>query len=113
AVLMPLTAWMRDRLGSKILYTGALIVFVAGSLFCGLAWNLPTLILARVIQAFGGGALNPIGMAMISDAFHPKERAKAIGYWGVGAVCGPAFGPTLGGFLTDQISWRAIFLINL
>jgi MFS transporter, DHA2 family, multidrug resistance protein len=113
ATLMPLTAWMRDRMGSKILYTGALIVFVFGSVFCGLAWNLPSLILARVIQAFGGGALNPIGMAMISDAFHPRDRAKALGYWGVGAVCGPAFGPTLGGFLTEQISWRAIFLINL
>jgi len=113
ATLMPLTAWMRDKMGPKVLYTGALIVFTLGSLLCGVAWNLPSLIFARVIQAFGGGALTPIGMAMISDVFEPRERAKALGYWGIGAICGPAFGPTLGGYLTNQVSWRAIFLVNL
>src|SRR6476620_4235524 len=97
ASLMPLTAWLRDRMGHKELYILSLIVFTAGSLFCGLAWNLPTMIVARVLQAAGGAAITPTGMAMITETFEPHERGKALGFWGMGAVMGPAFGPTLGG----------------
>ncbi len=113
ATLMPLTAWLRDRVGYKILYIGSLIVFTLGSLLCGLAWNLPSLIMARVIQALGGGAINPTGMAMISESFLPQERGKAMGYWGMGVILGPAIGPTLGGLLTNNFGWRSIFLVNL
>jgi len=113
ATFMPLTGWLRDRFGPKLLYTTALIVFTAASLMCGLAWNLSSLVAARVLQAVGGGALTPIGLAMISDVFSPKERPRALGYWGMGAVVGPTFGPTLGGYLTNQVSWRSIFMINL
>src|ERR1700712_4908846 len=74
ATLMPLTAWLRDRVGHKFLYMLSLMVFTAGSLLCGVAWNLPMLILARVIQAIGGGALTPTGMAMISESFPAHER---------------------------------------
>jgi EmrB/QacA subfamily drug resistance transporter len=113
ATLMPLTAWLRDRVGHKMLYTMALVVFTLGSVLCGLAWNLPMLVLARVIQAIGGGALTPTGMAMITESFEPHERGKALGYWGVGAIMGPAFGPTLGGYLTKAFGWPSIFLVNL
>ncbi|MFA6430849.1 MAG: DHA2 family efflux MFS transporter permease subunit [Candidatus Margulisiibacteriota bacterium] len=113
AVLMPLTAWLRDRVGHKILYSVSLLVFVVGSLLCGLAWNIPSLIAARVIQALGGGAMNPTGMAMIAEVFEPKERGKAMGLFGMGIIVGPAFGPTLGGYLTMAFGWRSIFLINL
>ena len=113
ATLMPLTAWLRDRMGHKSLYIGSLIVFVAGSLLCGIAWNLPTLIIARVIQAIGGGAITPTGMAMITETFEPHERGKALGFWGMGAVMGPAFGPTVGGYLTKFFGWPSIFLVNL
>jgi EmrB/QacA subfamily drug resistance transporter len=113
ASLMPLTAWLRDRMGHKDLYILSLIVFTAGSLFCGLAWNLPTMIVARVLQAAGGAAITPTGMAMITETFEPHERGKALGFWGMGAVMGPAFGPTVGGFLTKQFGWPSIFLINL
>jgi EmrB/QacA subfamily drug resistance transporter len=113
AVLMPLTAWLRDRIGHKFLFTASLVVFTVGSLLCGLAWNIPSLIAARVIQALGGGAMSPTGMAMIAEVFEPKERGKAMGIFGVGVIIGPAFGPTLGGFLTVAFGWRSIFLVNL
>lgn len=113
ATLMPLTAWFRDRVGHKALFIASLVIFVAGSILCGLAWNLPALVVARVIQALGGGAITPTGMAMISEEFPPEERARALGYWGMGVIVGPAFGPTLGGWLTNVFGWRSIFLINL
>ena len=113
AVLMPLTAWLRDRIGHKILYTISLMTFTVGSLLCGLAWNLPALIAARVLQALGGGAMTPTGMAMIADVFEPKERGRAMGLFGMGILVGPAVGPTLGGFLTVAFGWRSIFLVNL
>lgn len=113
ASLMPLTAWLRDRIGHKSLYATSLIVFTLGSVLCGLAWDLPSLIVARVIQALGGGAITPTGMAMIAEVFDPEERGKAMGYWGVGVIAGPAIGPTLGGFLTQWFGWRSIFLVNL
>jgi DHA2 family multidrug resistance protein len=113
STFMPLTAWLRDRLGHRRLYMLSLTVFVLGSLLCGLAWNLPVLIAARVIQAFGGGAITPTGMAMIAEVFPPKERGRALGIWGVGVIVGPALGPTLGGYLTQTLGWRSIFDINL
>lgn len=113
ATLMPLTAWLRDRIGYKTLFGASLAVFTVGSLLCGAAWNLPSLICARVIQALGGGAIAPTGMAMISEVFPARERGKAIGIWGMGAIMGPALGPTLGGYLTRTFGWRSIFLVNL
>lgn len=113
STLMPITVWMRDQIGHKILFLGALFVFTLGSLLCGVAWNLPSMIVARVIQALGGGALTPTGMAMIAEVFLPQERGKAMGLWGIGVIVGPAFGPTLGGFLTKYFGWRSIFLVNL
>jgi DHA2 family multidrug resistance protein len=113
ATLMPLTAWLREHIGYKKLFLASLLVFTGGSLLCGLAWNLPALVAARVIQALGGGAITPTGMAMITEVFEPKERGKAIGYWAVGVIVGPAFGPTLGGYLTHVFGWRSIFTINL
>jgi DHA2 family multidrug resistance protein len=113
ATLMPLTAWLRDRIGHKALFIASLIVFTLGSILCGAAWSLPALVFARVIQALGGGAITPTGMAMISEEFPPHERARALGYWGMGVIVGPAFGPTLGGWLTSVFGWRSIFLVNL
>ena len=113
AALMPLTAWLRDKIGHKQLYVASLFVFTLGSVLCGLAWNLPSMIIARVIQAIGGGAITPTGMAMITETFEPHERGKALGFWGMGAVMGTAFGPTLGGYLTKYFGWPSIFMINL
>jgi MFS transporter, DHA2 family, multidrug resistance protein len=113
STLMPLTVWLRDRLGHRTLYILSLVVFTVGSVLCGVAWSLPVLLLARVVQAFGGGALTPTAMAMIAEAFPPAERGRALGIWGVGMIVGPAIGPTLGGYLTEAFGWRAIFDVNV
>jgi DHA2 family multidrug resistance protein len=113
SMFMPLTAWLRDRVGYRALYVASLAVFTGGSVMCGLAPNLPILVFARVLQALGGGAITPTGMAMIAEVFPPAERGRALGIWGVGVIVGPALGPTLGGYLTDAFGWRSIFNINL
>ncbi len=113
AALMPLTSWFRDRIGYKTLYLFSLALFTVGSLLCAMAWSLPSLIVARVLQAIGGGAITPTAMAMITEVFEPKERGKAMGLFGLGIIIGPIFGPTLGGFLTKFFGWRSIFTINL
>jgi DHA2 family multidrug resistance protein len=113
AVLMPATGWLRIHLGYKRTFLYSLVLFTVGSVLCGLAWNLPSLIVARVLQALGGGAISPTGMGMISEVFPPKERGKAMGYWGMGIIMGPTIGPTLGGYLTHTFGWRSIFLVNI
>jgi MFS transporter, DHA2 family, multidrug resistance protein len=113
ATLMPLTAWIRDHIGYKSLYIWSLFLFTLGSLLCGAAWNIESLVAARVLQALGGGAITPTGMAMISEVFPPGEKGKALGIWGMGFIVGSAIGPTLGGYLTNTFGWRSIFLINL
>lgn len=113
STFMPLTAWLRDWVGHRRLYLMALAVFTTGSVLCGVAWSLPALIAARVLQAFGGGAITPTGMAMIAEVFPPHERGRALGIWTVGVIVGPALGPTLGGYLTETLGWRSIFNINL
>jgi DHA2 family multidrug resistance protein len=113
ATLMPLTAWLRDRIGYRILFVTSLFVFTFGSVLCGAAWDVPSLVTARVIQALGGGAISPTGMAMITEVFDKSERGRAIGIWGMGLLVGPVIGPTAGGFLTMTFGWRSIFLVNL
>jgi DHA2 family multidrug resistance protein len=113
AVLMPATGWARDTFGSKRTFLFSLAVFTIGSLLCGLAWNNTTLVLARVVQAIGGGAIMPTGMTLITEVFEPHERGSAIGIWGLGAIIAPALGPTLGGFIVDTIGWRWIFFVNI
>lgn len=113
AALIPLTAWVRDRVGNVRLYCASLALFTFASVLCGIAPNLETLIIARVLQALGGGAINPTGMAMLAEAYSRDERGKALGWWGMVAVLGPALGPTIGGILTETWGWRWIFLVNI
>ncbi len=113
SIFMPLVNWMRNRIGFFNLYVISLSVFTIGSLLCGVSANLQTLIVARVIQALGGGAITPTAMAIMSIAFPQEKRGQAIGWWGVGTVFGPALGPTIGGVLTQQFGWPSIFFVNL
>ncbi|MFC1895905.1 DHA2 family efflux MFS transporter permease subunit [Thermodesulfobacteriota bacterium] len=113
AVAMPLVGWLVGRLGHKVLYLGSLSLFTIGSALCTIAWSYDSLILARIIQAVGGGAIQPVGMAIIAELFAPEERGKALGIWGTGIMIGPSVGPTLGGYLTDTFNWRSIFSVNL
>jgi EmrB/QacA subfamily drug resistance transporter len=113
AVVMPLTGWITTRLNYKVLYLGCLLVFTIGSAACAFCWSFGSLILFRVLQALGGGGIQPIGMAMIAELFEPHERGTALGIYGTGIMAGPALGPTLGGYLTDTFNWRTIFSVNV
>jgi len=113
AVVMPLVGWLTSRISYKALYLGSLLIFTVASALCAMAWSYESLIAARILQALGGGAIQPIGMAIVAELFEPHERGRALGIWGIGIMAGPALGPTLGGYLTDAFSWRTIFSVNL
>ena len=113
AVSMPATAALRERLGARRVYLLGLWLFTAGSLACSVAGDLVALVACRVVQALGAGVLVPAALVMISEAFPPMERGRAIGWWGIGAMLAPAIGPTLGGVLVQTIGWRSIFYLNL
>jgi EmrB/QacA subfamily drug resistance transporter len=107
------SSWAADKIGRKRSFVLTLAVFTVGSILCAAAPNLPLLVLARVIQGAGGGAMIPITMAMIYELFEPEERGQAIGIWGVAVMAAPAVGPVLGGTVVSEIGWRWLFLINV
>jgi MFS transporter, DHA2 family, multidrug resistance protein len=113
AVILPLTGWLARVFGRKRLLMLAVGGFTTASLLCGLAPTLPALILFRIIQGATGGALQPLSQAIMLEAFPPRERGKAMAFWGLGIVVAPMLGPVLGGWLTDNYSWRWVFYINL
>jgi len=113
AAVMPLMGWMTTRMSYKALYLGCLLIFTLASGACAMAWSFESLIAARILQALGGGAIQPIGMAIVAELFEPHERGRALGVWGTGIMVAPALGPTLGGYLTDAFGWRTIFSVNL
>lgn len=113
AISMPATSWLREVFGLKKVFIASLALFCFGSALCGLAWEKDSLVTFRVIQAIGGGALMPTGLTLVSEAFPPQELGMAMGIWSIGAMVAPAIGPFLGGYLVDEVSWRAIFYINL
>ena len=112
-VTTPVSGYLADRFGIKRVYLLGLSIFVVGSLLCGIAPSLGTLILARALQGFGGGIAQPLGPAQLYRAFPPKEQGIALGFFGVVLVFAPALGPILGGWLVDQNVWRVIFFINI
>jgi EmrB/QacA subfamily drug resistance transporter len=113
AAVIPIVGYLSDRVGSKTMFLLVLGLFTLGSALCVLAPTVPWLIAFRVLQGLGGGALIPVAMAMIFRLFAPTERAGAIVLLMVPLLLGPAFGPTLGGYLATSFSWNAIFTINL
>lgn len=113
AAVIPLAGFLSDRLGSKVVFLGALALFTAGSLACALAPSKELLITFRVIQGIGGGVLFPVAFAIIFRVFPPQERGPASAIIGVPVLLAPAFGPTIGGFLTTDFTWNAIFTINV
>lgn len=113
SVFMPLTSWLKNRIGFFNLYVISLSIFTFGSLLCSMSESLEWLVASRVIQAIGGGALQPTVLAMLTYIFPPEIRGKMLGWWGFGVVIGPALGPTLGGILTEHLGWPSIFYINV
>ena len=112
-VSIPFFTNMADRFGVKRIYLLSLILFTVASALCGLAWNLPSLIAGRVLQGLGGGALLPLAIAQIFTIFPHEERGRASATVGVPVLIAPALGPTLGGYLVENVSWRLIFYINI
>jgi DHA2 family multidrug resistance protein len=113
AIVLPMTGWLANYFGRKRLLMSAVTGFTLASALCGLATNLPMLIVFRIIQGATGGALQPLSQAVMLEAFPPRDRGKAMGFWGLGIVVAPMLGPVLGGWLTDNYSWRWVFYINI
>lgn len=113
AIILPMTGWLARQFGRKRLLLGAIIGFTASSFLCGLAPNLTSLIVFRVIQGASGGTMQPLSQAIMLEAFPPHERGKAMAAWGLCIVTAPILGPVVGGWLTDSWSWRWIFYINI
>jgi DHA2 family multidrug resistance protein len=113
AVIIPISGWLADVIGRKRYYMMSVALFTLSSLLCGLAPNLGLLIVARVLQGIGGGGLAPVEQSMLADTFPPEKRGLAFAAYGVVVIVGPIAGPTLGGVITDNISWHWVFLINV
>jgi MFS transporter, DHA2 family, multidrug resistance protein len=113
AIVIPLSSWFSDVVGRKRYYMISVAIFTIASLCCGLAPNLPVLILARIVQGIGGGGLQPVTQAMLVDTFPPNKRGQALALYGLTVILAPTIGPILGGSITDRFSWHWIFLINV
>ena len=113
AVVLPMTGWLSRVFGRKRFLITCIIIFTSASFLCGSAPNLATLVLFRIIQGAGGGALIPNSQAILLETFPPRERGMANAIFGVGAMFGPIVGPALGGWITDNLNWRWIFYINI
>ena len=113
AVILPASGWFSLRLGRKRFLIFCILLFTAASFVCGAAVSLGMILLARAVQGAGGGALQPLSQAILLESFPPSKRGLAMAMFGLGVVVAPIIGPTLGGWLTDQYSWRWAFYINI
>ncbi|HVP66383.1 MAG TPA: DHA2 family efflux MFS transporter permease subunit [Anaeromyxobacteraceae bacterium] len=112
-IVMPLTAFLGRFFGQKRVYLASLVLFIAGSALCGVATTLPQVVLFRILQGLGAGALQPTEQAILRQTFPPKEQGMAMALFAMAVMLGPAIGPTLGGYIVDNYHWSWIFFINL
>jgi len=113
AIVLPLTGWFSRLFGRKRFYMACVVVFIVSSLLCGFAPSLPLLVFFRVLQGAGGGGLQPVSQAILVESFPREKQGMGMAVYGMGVVVAPIIGPTLGGWLTDNYSWRWIFFINI
>jgi DHA2 family multidrug resistance protein len=113
AIAIPITGWLADRVGRKRLFVWSVIAFTVASVMCALAQNLPEMVVFRALQGVSGAFLVPIAQAVMFDINPPSKHARAMAMFGMGVMIGPILGPVLGGWLTDNFSWRWVFLVNL
>ena len=113
AIVLPVSGWLAEVIGRKRYFILSLIVFTVSSMLCGFAPNLPLLLIFRALQGIGGGGLQPMAQAILNDTFPPEQRGSAFALYGITAVLAPTIGPMLGGWITDNYSWRWIFFIKL
>src|SRR5713226_2288182 len=113
AIVLPMSGWFSSLIGRKRFYMLCVALFTVSSFLCGLAPNLGALIGFRILQGVGGGGLQPSEQSILADTFSPAKRGMAFAMYGMAVVVAPAIGPTLGGWITDNFSWRWIFYINI
>lgn len=113
AIVLPISGWMSQLIGRKRYFLISIIIFTASSFLCGVASSLSALIFFRILQGLGGGGLQPVAQSIIADAFPASKRGMGFAVYGIAVVMAPALGPTLGGWITDNLSWHWIFLINV
>ncbi|MBS0488083.1 MAG: DHA2 family efflux MFS transporter permease subunit [Proteobacteria bacterium] len=113
AVFIPLSSWLSDRHGTRVVFWWAILIFTLGSLACGLAQNLWMLVAARIVQGFGGAMMMPVGRLALVRAFDKSEFVDAMAFATIPGLIGPAIGPVLGGLFSEYLSWRMIFFVNL
>lgn len=113
AIILPATGWLSAYYGRKQLLVTCIIIFTVSSALCGAATSLPLLIFARILQGVGGGVLQPTSQAVLMESFPFEKRGQAMSIYGMGIIVAPIIGPTLGGWITDNYSWRWIFYINI
>jgi EmrB/QacA subfamily drug resistance transporter len=111
--VIPSSAWAVGRFGARRLYLGAIAAFAVGSMLAGLAWNIESLIVFRVVQGFSGGLVMPVGMTILLRAAAPEQLGRLMSTLGLAILVGPLAGPILGGWLIDEVSWRWMFFVNL
>jgi DHA2 family multidrug resistance protein len=112
-IMLPVSGWIARRIGRKRLLMLSILSFTGASMLCGMALNMPMLIVARILQGAGGGGMQPLAQSILLESFPPEKHGKAMAAYGIGIVVAPVIGPTLGGLITDSYSWRWIFYINL
>src|SRR5215813_4746924 len=108
AVFIPISGWTADRFGARRVFSGAIVVFTLGSIGCGLAESLPVLVIARIVQGFGGAMMVPVGRLILLRTVPRSDLVRAMSYVSVPALIGPVMGPPLGGFIVTYDSWRWI-----
>ncbi len=113
AIVLPMGAWASSVMGRRNFFVFCIVIFTISSFLCGAAPSLPMLLVFRVIQGAGGGGMQPMAQAIMADSFEPHKRGQAFALYGLVAVLAPSIGPTLGGWITDNFSWRWIFFINI
>jgi DHA2 family multidrug resistance protein len=113
AIVIPTTAWLGQRIGRKRFLLACVGIFTLSSFLCGVATSLPMLLVMRIVQGAGGGALQPIAQAILLESFPKEKHGQAMGIYGLGVVAAPIIGPVVGGWITDNYSWRWIFFINV
>jgi MFS transporter, DHA2 family, multidrug resistance protein len=112
-VVIPMTGWLQRRFGFRRYFSMSVLIFTIASALCGLAWNLPSLVMFRVLQGMGGGAIIPTSQAILFARYPRAEHGMAAALFGLGAITGPLLGPTIGGYMIQWASWHWIFLVNV
>ena len=113
AIVLPMGAWASNVMGRRNFFLLCIVIFTVASFLCGAAPSLPILLICRIVQGAGGGGMQPMAQAIMADSFPPQKRGQAFALYGLVAVLAPSIGPTLGGWITDNFSWRWIFFINI